>query len=175
MNCAASRTKKTGGWCAGSTTTCARRSKSPRRGLARRTRFAAAGAMMAWWNCSAARRRQKASASRSAPTGAILRFRRAATAAAAGAGRVSRVVWRGGVSRGGGLARKLRDAGFAVELPAEEMKFKKSLGLADKLGARYAVIIGEDEVASGTYTLKRLADARAEKVQRERIARISGV
>ena len=44
------------------------------------------------------------------------------------------------------------------------MKFKKSLGLADKLGARYALIIGEDEVASGTYTLKRLADAKQEKL-----------
>src|SRR6201999_70186 len=51
------------------------------------------------------------------------------------------------------IARKLRDAGFGVELPPEEMKFKKSLGLADKLGARYALILGEDEVASGTYTL----------------------
>jgi histidyl-tRNA synthetase len=62
------------------------------------------------------------------------------------------------------VARKLRDAGFAVELPAEEMKFKKSLGLADKLGARYALIIGEDEVASGTYSLKRLADAEQKKL-----------
>jgi histidyl-tRNA synthetase len=62
------------------------------------------------------------------------------------------------------IARKLRDAGFAVELPAEEMKFKKSLGLADKLGAQYALIIGEDEVASGTFTLKRLADAEQRKV-----------
>jgi histidyl-tRNA synthetase len=62
------------------------------------------------------------------------------------------------------IARKLRDAGFAVELPPEEMKFKKSLGLADKLGARYALIIGEDEVASGTYTLKRLADAEQKKL-----------
>ena len=43
--------------------------------------------------------------------------------------------------------RKLRDAGLAVELPPEEMKFKKSLGLADELGARYALILGEDEVA----------------------------
>ncbi len=57
------------------------------------------------------------------------------------------------------IARKLRECGLAVELPPEEMKFKKSLGLADKLGARYALIVGEDEVASGTYTLKRLADA----------------
>jgi len=61
------------------------------------------------------------------------------------------------------IARKLRDAGFAVELPAEEMKFKKSLGLADKLGARYALILGEDEVATGTFTLKRLADAQQNK------------
>ena len=62
------------------------------------------------------------------------------------------------------IARKLRECGLAVELPAEEMKFKKSLGLADKLGARYALIIGEDEVASGTYTLKRLADAEQKKL-----------
>ena len=61
------------------------------------------------------------------------------------------------------IARKLREAGFAVELPGEEMKFKKSLGLADKLGARYALIIGEDEVASGTFALKRLADAKQDK------------
>jgi histidyl-tRNA synthetase len=62
------------------------------------------------------------------------------------------------------IARKLRARGFAVELPGEEMKFKKLLGLADKLGARYALIVGEDEVASGTYTLKRLADAQQQKL-----------
>lgn len=62
------------------------------------------------------------------------------------------------------IAKKLRACGLAVELPPEEMKFKKSLGLADKLGARYALIIGEDEVASGTYTLKRLADAEQKKL-----------
>jgi len=62
------------------------------------------------------------------------------------------------------VARKLRAAGLAVELPPEEMKFKKSLGLADKLGARYAVIIGEDEVASRTFTLKRLADGDQKKL-----------
>jgi histidyl-tRNA synthetase len=65
------------------------------------------------------------------------------------------------------IARKLRECGLAVELPAEEMKFKKSLGLADKLGARYALIIGEDEVASGTYTLKRLADAEQRKLNED--------
>jgi len=62
------------------------------------------------------------------------------------------------------ITRKLRGAGLAAELPAEEMKFKKSLGLADKLGARYALIIGEDEVNSGTFTLKRLADSDQKKL-----------
>jgi histidyl-tRNA synthetase len=61
------------------------------------------------------------------------------------------------------LARQLRDAGYAVELPPEEMKFKKSIGLADKLGAKYALIIGEDEVASKQYSLKRLADGQQNK------------
>jgi histidyl-tRNA synthetase len=62
------------------------------------------------------------------------------------------------------IARKLREAGLSVELPPEEMRFKKSLGLADKLGARYALIVGEDEVASGTFTLKRLVDAEQKKL-----------
>lgn len=61
------------------------------------------------------------------------------------------------------LARQFRDSGFAVELPPEEMKFKKSIGLADKLGAKYALIIGEDEVASKQYSLKRLADGQQNK------------
>jgi histidyl-tRNA synthetase len=62
------------------------------------------------------------------------------------------------------VAKKLRDCGLSVELPPEEMKFKKSLGLADKLRAHYALIIGEDEVASATYTLKRLADGDQRKL-----------
>ncbi len=67
------------------------------------------------------------------------------------------------------ITRKLREAGLAVELPPEELKFKKSLGLADKLGARYALIIGEDEVASATYTLKRLADAEQQKLSEDQL------
>jgi histidyl-tRNA synthetase len=62
------------------------------------------------------------------------------------------------------IARTLRGAGFSVELPGEETKFKKSLNLADKLGARYALIIGSDEVVAGTFTLKRLADGEQKKL-----------
>jgi histidyl-tRNA synthetase len=63
-----------------------------------------------------------------------------------------------------GLARRLRDAGFVVELPAVEMKFGKSLGLADRLKARYALIVGEDELAAGIITVKRLSDGTQQKV-----------
>ncbi len=55
-------------------------------------------------------------------------------------------------------ARKLRDAGLRVELPPVEMKLGKALGQADRLEARYALILGEDEVSSGEWTLKTLAD-----------------
>jgi len=62
------------------------------------------------------------------------------------------------------LARRLRDAGFVVELPAVEMKFGKSLGLADRLKARHAVILGEDELAAGVVTVKRLSDGTQQKL-----------
>jgi histidyl-tRNA synthetase len=68
-----------------------------------------------------------------------------------------------------GITRKLRGAGLIVELPPEDLKFKKSLGLADKLGARYALILGEDEVAAGKFTLKRLADAEQKKLTEEEL------
>jgi histidyl-tRNA synthetase len=62
------------------------------------------------------------------------------------------------------LAARLRHAGFRVELPSEEMKFKKALGLADRLGARHAIIIGEDELAADVFTIKRLADSTQQKL-----------
>jgi histidyl-tRNA synthetase len=76
------------------------------------------------------------------------------------------VAWMGEVAYGPSVrvARRLRDQGFSVEIPAEEMKFKKSLGLADRLGATYALIVGGDEVASGEFTLKRLADGEQKKL-----------
>jgi histidyl-tRNA synthetase len=63
-----------------------------------------------------------------------------------------------------GLARRMRDAGLVVELPAVEMKFGKSLGLADRLKARHAVIIGDDELAAGIFTVKRLSDGTQQKL-----------
>ncbi len=68
------------------------------------------------------------------------------------------------------IARKLRAAGLCVELPPEEMKLKKSLGLADKLGARYALILGENEIAAGKFVLKRLSDAQQRELSEGELA-----
>jgi histidyl-tRNA synthetase len=61
-------------------------------------------------------------------------------------------------------AKDLRNAGFSVELPPTEQKFGKALGQADKLGAKYALILGGDEVAEGLWTLKKLADGTQTKL-----------
>ena len=60
-------------------------------------------------------------------------------------------------------AKDLRKAGFSVELPPVEQKFGKALGQADKLGAKYALILGDNEVSEGLWTLKMLADGSQAK------------
>jgi histidyl-tRNA synthetase len=76
------------------------------------------------------------------------------------------IAWMGGAAHPAAvkLARRLRNAALAVEVPAEEMKLKRSLGLADKLGARYAVLLGENELASGQLVLRRLSDGEQKKL-----------
>jgi histidyl-tRNA synthetase len=63
-------------------------------------------------------------------------------------------------------AQELRRAGLRVELPPVEQKFGKALAQADKIGARFALILGEDEVASGLWTLKTLATGTQEKLEK---------
>ena len=61
-------------------------------------------------------------------------------------------------------AKALRANGFRVDMPAAELKFGKALERASKLRARFALILGEDEVASGQWTLKTLADGSQQKL-----------
>ena len=68
------------------------------------------------------------------------------------------------------LVKTLRQDGLRVESNYEAAKLKKSLGQANKLGARFAVIIGEGELASGRYQVKDMAAAQQEEVEPERIA-----
>ncbi len=66
-------------------------------------------------------------------------------------------------------AKILRDVGFRVELPPVEQKFGKALGHADKLGAKFALILGDNEVASGEWTLKTLADGTQQKLTEKQL------
>jgi len=81
-------------------------------------------------------------------------------------GRDVYIAWMGENARATAVraAKSLRNAGFSVELPPVEQKFGKALGQADKLSARYALILGDNEVASGEWTLKTLGTGEQGKV-----------
>jgi len=55
-----------------------------------------------------------------------------------------------------GVAESLRDQHLSVVLDCSGASFKSQMKKADGSGARYAVIIGEDEAAAGELTLKPL-------------------
>ena len=41
--------------------------------------------------------------------------------------------------------------------------------IANKTGARYALILGDDEIAAGVYTLKNMLSTEQERVTREEL------
>lgn len=51
------------------------------------------------------------------------------------------------------IAGELRSAGASVEVSTDQ-KLKRALEVANKAGARYALILGDNEIAAGTYQLK---------------------
>jgi histidyl-tRNA synthetase len=73
------------------------------------------------------------------------------------------------------LARELRERGLGVEIGYEPAKLKKSLGTASKLGARFAVIIGEGELATSLYQVKDLDTGQQEAVEPGRLAEYVGL
>ena len=54
-------------------------------------------------------------------------------------------------------ATLLRDAGIRTQLYCEQKKFKAKIQYADKLSIPYVLFLGEDEIASGTTSVKCLA------------------
>ena len=69
------------------------------------------------------------------------------------------------------VARELRRQDLVVELGDESFrKLKKSFEAADKLGARYILIVGENEVAANTFALKHLASGEQVTVPRAELS-----
>jgi histidyl-tRNA synthetase len=59
---------------------------------------------------------------------------------------------------------KLNRAGMRTMMDYEGRSLKAQMRRADKFGARYVLILGEDELRSGTATLRDMEDGRQEEV-----------
>lgn len=68
------------------------------------------------------------------------------------------------------LARELRRAGVRCDLGDETFRLKKSFEAAEKAGARYIVIVGENEAKSGEFTVKNLSAGTQVSVSRGKLA-----
>jgi histidyl-tRNA synthetase len=63
------------------------------------------------------------------------------------------------------LAAQLRGVGIRTEIAFGDRALKGAMKAADKSGSRYVVIIGDDEVASGSVELKRMSDGTITSVK----------
>jgi len=66
------------------------------------------------------------------------------------------------------LARDLRRAGVIVEVSTDR-KVKRAMELANKMNARYALLLGDNEIAAGVYALKDMAAAEQKNLTREEL------
>ncbi|WP_457568205.1 histidine--tRNA ligase [Desulfurobacterium sp.] len=72
------------------------------------------------------------------------------------------------------IVKTLRDKGFYAEIDHRQGSFKSQFKLANRLGARYVLIIGEEELDGGYFSLKCLETGKQERIESiaELIARL---
>ena len=82
------------------------------------------------------------------------------------------VVWMGETAFGAAsrLVRELRTQDLRVEIDYDPMKIKKAMGIASKLQARFAIIIGDGELASGKYQVKDMGSGEQQQLDPGAIA-----
>jgi histidyl-tRNA synthetase len=68
------------------------------------------------------------------------------------------------------LARELRRHNLVIELGDANFRLKKSFEVATKVGAKYILIVGENEVKSDSFALKNLATGEQVSVARAELA-----
>ncbi|HZF43539.1 MAG TPA: histidine--tRNA ligase [Sphingomonadaceae bacterium] len=73
-------------------------------------------------------------------------------------------------ARSGGLLAELRREGLAVDM-AYKGNMKRRMAKADAQGAKYAILLGDDELASGMATVKKLKTGEQKPVPLAQIAR----
>ena len=69
----------------------------------------------------------------------------------------------------GEIAAELRAAGISVERSVDR-RLKRALETANKIGARFALILGDNEIAAGTYLIKDMASGQQTPLTREALA-----
>jgi histidyl-tRNA synthetase len=67
-------------------------------------------------------------------------------------------------------AAHLRAAGFKVELAFGDRALKTAMKIADKSGARYSLVIGDEEMASGVVEVKEMSSGTANSVRLDSLA-----
>lgn len=69
------------------------------------------------------------------------------------------------------ITRRLRATGAAVELSFDP-RLKRSLEIANRLGVRRVLIVGEEEIASGSYTLRDMQTGEQRSVNEQALAEL---
>ena len=67
------------------------------------------------------------------------------------------------------IANTLRNAGINTEIYFDNKKIKAKFKYADKLQIPYVIVIGEDEIKSGKFTIKNMIDGTQEQLEIEKI------
>lgn len=73
------------------------------------------------------------------------------------------------------IQKNLRDAHVPVQMDYSGRKLGKLMALADSLGSTYAAVIGDDELKSGSITLKEMKTGMQYKVPIQNLSRIMQV
>jgi len=58
---------------------------------------------------------------------------------------------------------------LVVERSADK-KLKRALEIANKMGARFSIIFGDDELAAGTFQLKNMVSGEQRSLARDQLA-----
>ena len=74
-----------------------------------------------------------------------------------------------GKKKGLGLMRQLRKEGLHIEMDDMARNMKGQFKLADRLGSKYTIVIGDDEIANGKAVVKTMATSEQQEVPFEEI------
>jgi histidyl-tRNA synthetase len=67
-------------------------------------------------------------------------------------------------------AAELREVGYKVELAFGDRALKTAMKVADKSGARFSLVIGDEEMASGVVEVKEMSSGSANSVRLDALA-----